>query len=437
MHTTMNALDTLTRSAGGLGTLRRSSRGCRRALRLLVLAAGLLGSAPAEAFERPIHDQLTKLVLKDWSSRVVTQVAQANLEQDNLCNKSDAHHFNDCAFAASSTFIRERYAAVVVAVTAAEQQGEANCSAAPCPNLDAAARAFGAILHAIQDFYAHSNWLFVDAQLAFGELGEFPEIRGQLGGHVVLEGDLAAAPADGLLSGSVGNIIDGLGGGVCSRGLEWGHWDSDGGLHNDNAKRPNFERAFALAQRQTEHEVRRLESLLGQRARDYLRSQWSAGAPLASGDVAPSRGLPALRSQPRGSLFSSSWWWGVHIGGGAVLELPAGKTDWSGGGVAYLDVRAMHWGVLIGVSELPLERVRASLVGRVGRFGGPTLGLSVDAPIGFDERPTGLAVAGYELVPAGAFLFGSLATANLTLAAGIAHGNTFTSEVRATAGFLF
>lgn len=435
MNVVMNAFERLVGSRSSARMLpRRSLAG---AVSLVVAIAVLFGSASAHAFERPVHEQITKLALKSWSPRVSARVAEANLAQDNFCNKSDAHHFNDCAFSASSAFIREQYAAIVVAVAAAERHAEANCETEQCPNLDAAAQAFGAILHAIQDFYAHSNWLLVDDRLAFGDWGEFPLIRGQLGGHVVLEGDVAVPPTGGLRSGAVGNIIDGLAGGVCSRGSEWGHWDRNGGLHNDNSERPNFERAFALAQRQTEHEVRRLEHLLGARASEYLRRQWSAGAPLVSKNVSPEEPLPAARQQREGTAFSSSWWWGIHAGGGAALTLPDGKPDWSGGGVAYLDVRALHWGVLVGVSELPLRRLRASVVGRVGRFGGPTFGLSVDAPVGFDEPPTGLVVAGYELMPVGALLIGSLATANVTLGAGIAQGSTFTSEVRGTLGLLF
>lgn len=407
------------------------------ALGLGVAAMVLLVSASGRGFERPVHEQITKLALKGWSPRVSAQVAGANLAQDNFCNKRDAYHFNDCAFAASSVFIRERYAAIVAAVDAAERHAEANCETTRCPNLDVAAQSFGAILHAIQDFYAHTNWLLVDDSLAFGDLGEFPQISGRLGGHVVLEGDVEAPPPDGLRSGSVGNIIDGLAGGVCSRGSEWGHWDSNGGLHNDNSERPNFERAFALAKRQTEHEAWRLESLLEEHTRDYLRRQWAAGAPLMVAAVSPSDSLPPPRPQRAGSAFSTNWWWGVHAGGGVAVTLPDGKSDWSGAGAAYLDLRVLHWGVLIGVSELPLRRFRAGVVGRVGRFGGPTFGLSVDAPVAFDERPTGLVVVGYELMPVGAFLFSSLATANLTLGAGLARGDTFTSEVRGTVGFLF
>jgi hypothetical protein len=182
----------------------------------------------------------------------------------------DKHHFNDCGFEVGAEYIQGRYKAL----------GEALAK----NDSDDALEAFGQILHAIQDFYAHSNWSdsgltvlvtdFADRSGAAAEWPPWPPMPpGLFGGAVVLADSHAegwtfertgrrvtARSRDGrvvpaIMTGEVAGPTR------CPSAIVLGHWDAPserGGLSKDEPGRPGYEAAKAIALRQTRREVCRL-----------------------------------------------------------------------------------------------------------------------------------------------------------------------------------
>jgi len=93
----------------------------------------------------PIHQEITKDGLKFLKSPVSQLLADQHptIELD----QSSPNHFDNCQFTESVSLINSRYDNAVIFL---------NPNA---PNLDSARTEFGKILHTVQDFYSHTNWI--------------------------------------------------------------------------------------------------------------------------------------------------------------------------------------------------------------------------------------------------------------------------------------
>jgi hypothetical protein len=95
-----------------------------------------------------IHVEITRSALAGrFSDRALEAIISANLKQDRLLGLlgHDEYHFDSNAFAQSYAYLEEQHALTVSSL-------EAN-------DLPSAWSAFGRLMHTVQDFYAHSNYI--------------------------------------------------------------------------------------------------------------------------------------------------------------------------------------------------------------------------------------------------------------------------------------
>jgi hypothetical protein len=97
--------------------------------------------------EAKYHRQMLVQVLQPhFNQSDLNLIIRANLRQDRpLGQLHPEYHFDNSAFAAGEAFIRQQRQLALAAYAANQRQ--------------AALAAFGRLLHARQDFYAHSNWV--------------------------------------------------------------------------------------------------------------------------------------------------------------------------------------------------------------------------------------------------------------------------------------
>jgi hypothetical protein len=107
----------------------------------------------AVAFKLHIHHNLTIMALGFLKARVLTDLADWDINVDVSHGGSDddsradhAYHFDNCLFKESTQTINRLYGRTLVALNPA------------APDFNAASLWFGQILHPSQDFYSHSNW---------------------------------------------------------------------------------------------------------------------------------------------------------------------------------------------------------------------------------------------------------------------------------------
>ncbi len=95
------------------------------------------------------HRQITTQALQGQvSARALDAIIRSNVRQDNLRGQigHPEYHFDDNAFTASWAYVDEQRALILATVAARRE---------PKP----AWMGFGRLTHAVQDFYAHSNYL--------------------------------------------------------------------------------------------------------------------------------------------------------------------------------------------------------------------------------------------------------------------------------------
>lgn len=114
------------------------------------------------------HIEITRQALQDqFSSQALGQVIHANLGQDSWKYQlnHDHFHFDENAFAQGNAYVEEQRRLTLAAI----RQNE----------LPQARAAFGRAIHALQDFYAHSNyvelWRLQHPQAAPGEIDPLVE----------------------------------------------------------------------------------------------------------------------------------------------------------------------------------------------------------------------------------------------------------------------
>lgn len=122
-------------------------------LLILILFFILVSSSCRNAFSfsKEIHSYITSY-LNFLEPEVLSKITKANRGRDTIVfiwRKSDKWHFNDCDFLGTSKNIRKTYDKVI------KNFDPENKS----PDFKYAAVKFGQLLHAVQDFYSHSNWV--------------------------------------------------------------------------------------------------------------------------------------------------------------------------------------------------------------------------------------------------------------------------------------
>ena len=113
----------------------------------------------------PNHEDVTRAGLSFLRPEILAAVTAANVATDVEFALVNANHFDDCNFSGGSKVVASSEAAAVNALQ---------------PGLDLTAQAvaivnFGRALHAVQDFYAHSNWIELEGStLLDRSLSAFP-----------------------------------------------------------------------------------------------------------------------------------------------------------------------------------------------------------------------------------------------------------------------
>ena len=115
----------------------------------MIIAAIVTDTQSASAFSTAIHERVTRNAYPFMTDHVLNTIVDGNEDEDqgDAADLAERHGSN-CRFRDSADYINRRYRQVVEALR--EPQ-------ASDPNR--APRLFGHILHGIQDFYAHSNWI--------------------------------------------------------------------------------------------------------------------------------------------------------------------------------------------------------------------------------------------------------------------------------------
>ncbi len=254
-------------------------------------------TAPGE----PNHEQITATALSFLRPEIVSALQAANVATDVEFFLVNANHFDDCNFTGGSAVVKNSQAEAVAQLDPSLATPEADLLAI---------RAFARSLHALQDFYAHTNWIelggdvLVDDSLdAFPSLEPYSSVPSS--GFVVVQGrkpkraalnrdedarypasakvtvKLGAKRAPGLISGAV----DYEAGDYCPAAVAMTHDELNKDKSSNVDRSQQYEAAKALAILQTEHEWCRLRAL--------TRAKWGdAGAArldawVATGAAAP------------------------------------------------------------------------------------------------------------------------------------------------------
>lgn len=164
-------------------------------------------SAPhALAFTGRIHTRITENAFPFMPPAILTMIVDGNEDEDQGDEADLAErHAQNCRFFDSAQYINMRYRQVVAALKQPQRDD---------PNR--APRLFGHILHGVQDFYAHSNWiptqpegLGIRDRIFESGLGFWPEPKPYarvFDDIVFVEGDAAPGTAVRLPTDSAGRV---------------------------------------------------------------------------------------------------------------------------------------------------------------------------------------------------------------------------------------
>lgn len=228
----------------------------------------------------PNHEEITGTALSFLRPEIVTALQAANVATDVQFFLVNANHFDDCNFSGGSEVVRTSEAEAVAALGPDQPTVEGDALAI---------RAFGRALHAVQDFYAHTNWVelggdvLLDRKLgAFPRLGAYTTVPST--GFVVLQGtkpkqtvdrdETATYPQNAVVTvkaegpkakagtlGLISGTVDYEPGDFCPPSVAMTHEE----LNKDKStlvdRSEQYEAAKTLAILQSEHEWCRLRAL--------------------------------------------------------------------------------------------------------------------------------------------------------------------------------
>src|SRR5215217_8659795 len=229
---------------------------------------------PINAFESPIHGDITDESLGFLLSDVLDNISSTNVDVDET-DKGSKFHLYSCDFQGTTENINSLYDQLVTNIQ----------------NINAT-ETFGLLLHPVQDFYAHSNWVELGRNDLINNgdgkwivLKPFQEYKGVIIVQVEDKNDIPegytlsengkvvnvssqSGNYPGLISGTVRDKDS------CPEDVSLDH-DI---LHKDNSDRPGYDKARALAKAQTIHEWCRLTNLVeqsyGQAGVQLLFNSW-------------------------------------------------------------------------------------------------------------------------------------------------------------------
>jgi len=235
-------------------------------------------SQPFSTFPgEPNHEDITAAGLSFLRPEIVLALQEANAATDIEFLTVNANHFDDCNFSGGSAVVQQSQAEAVAQLD----------PAAPTPEADLRAiAAFGRSLHAVQDFYAHTNWIELGGQvLVDRSLSAFPTLSPYstlaTSGFIVVQGDKpkraalsrnddAAYPANAVVSvkldktralGLISGTVDYEPGDFCPRSVAMTHDELNKDKSTLVERVAQYEAAKSLAIQQTEHEWCRLREL--------------------------------------------------------------------------------------------------------------------------------------------------------------------------------
>jgi hypothetical protein len=226
----------------------------------------------------PNHEEITATGLSFLRPEILTALQAADVATDAEFFLVSANHFDDCNFTGGSEVVRSSQAEAVAALSPTAPPLEADLLAI---------RAFGRSLHALQDFYAHTNWIELGGQvLVDGSLSEFPVLSPYSttsAGFVVIQGrkpkraaltrdEAAAYPANAVVRvrldkkktwapGLISGTVDYEPGNFCPASVAMTHDELAKDKSTTLERVQQYEAAKALAILQTEHEWCRLRAL--------------------------------------------------------------------------------------------------------------------------------------------------------------------------------
>lgn len=255
-------------------------------------------TAPGE----PNHEQITEIGLSFLRGEVLTALQAADVATDVEFFLVSANHFDDCNFSGGAQVVKTSQAEAVAWLDPSNATVETDLLAI---------RAFGRSLHAVQDFYAHTNFVELGgAALLDATFGPFPNLTPYSTlpgtGFVIVQGskppraaltrdDDAAYPGSARVraklaktwaSGLISGTVDYEPGNFCPASVAMSHDELNKDKSTNVERSAQYEAAKTLAILQTEHEWCRLRAL--------TRAQWgNAGTARLDTWVATDAAAPA------------------------------------------------------------------------------------------------------------------------------------------------
>jgi hypothetical protein len=254
----------------------------------------------------PNHEEITAAALDFLRPEVLLSIIAGNVSTDVEFFLVNANHFDDCNFSGGAAVVAAQQAAAVQNLDPADVTPEAD---------GRAALAFSRSLHALQDFYAHTNWVELGGTvLVDASLGTFPSLAPYStipsSGFVVIQGskdrktalnrDEAAPYPDsavvsfktkqGRAPGLISGTVDYEEGDFCPASVAMTHDELNKDKSTLADRVPEYEAARSLAIAQTRHEWCRLTEL--------ARAAWGeAGAARLAAWVAAGATAPDCAAQ--------------------------------------------------------------------------------------------------------------------------------------------
>jgi hypothetical protein len=225
----------------------------------------------------PNHEAITAAGLSFLRTEILTAIQAANVATDVEFFTVNANHFDDCNFSGGSSVVQRSQAEAVAQLDPSVVTPEGDLLAI---------RSFGRSLHALQDFYAHSNWIELGGEvLVDSSLGAFPMLSPYStiasSGFVVVQGskpkhsaltrdDDAPYPTSAIVTvklnktrapGLISGTVDYEPGNFCPASVAMTHEELSKDKSSNVGRVQQYEAAKALAILQTEHEWCRLREL--------------------------------------------------------------------------------------------------------------------------------------------------------------------------------
>jgi hypothetical protein len=226
----------------------------------------------------PNHEQITATALSFLRPEISTSLQVANAATDVEFVLVNANHFDDCNFSGGAQVVSASQAEAVQALNPATVSPDTDVQAV---------RSFARSLHALQDFYAHTNWVELGGEaLVDTSLSSFPTLTPYAAvsttGFVVVQGpkprraaitrdEQAPYPQSAIVSvklskvprapGLISGTVDYEPGDFCPRSVAMTHEELNKDKSTNLGREQQFEAAKTLAILQTRHEWCRLVAL--------------------------------------------------------------------------------------------------------------------------------------------------------------------------------